>query len=519
MERAAIELAERRVLIVAPVGKDAMLLTREIERSGVSSLPCASVSSLLESAQDGAAMLLIAEEALPPYFGALSEWLGSQPAWSDIPVLLLTGAGAGSPTVVEALRRFGNVSLIERPVRVAALLSTVHSAMRARLRQYQIRAHMQEREAAHRRKDQFLATLAHELRNPLAPIANCVALLRRLPAGTDVTPLCDMLDRQANQLNRLVDDLMDVSRITRGKIALRSERIDLRVVVATAVETVRPQIDAARHVLELDLPPHPLEVEGDDVRLCQVLANLLSNAAKYTDAGGRLRVEAGRENGCVHVAVEDNGIGIAPDALDGVFDLFAQVDAYDVRARGGLGIGLTLARSLVEMHGGSLTACSSGLGEGSRFEVRLPAAPALRPVDEVAAPASAVDLRGRRVLVVDDNRDAADSLAFLLRVRGASLEVAYDGLSGLDAARAFAPDVAILDLGMPGMSGYELARHLRDEGPRPRLLIALSGWGAQQDRLESTAAGFHEHLLKPVDVEELAMRVAACEPAPAPARG
>jgi signal transduction histidine kinase/ActR/RegA family two-component response regulator len=503
MERMPTEPKEHRVLVVAPIGKDAELLVREIERSGVRCEISGSIDEMLEEAGRGAAAWIIAEESLPPSFGALADWLGAQPPWSDIPILLLTGTGAGSPTVIEALRLLGNVSLIERPVRVAALLSAVHSAVRARLRQYQTRRHLQDREQANRRKDQFLATLAHELRNPLAPISSCVTLLRRQSTGADLAPICDVLERQSNQLIRLVDDLMDVSRITRGKIALRLQRVDVGEIVGTAIEMVRSQVEAARHRLEVRMGTERLVVEADNVRLCQVLANLLSNACKYTDDGGRIVIEAGRIGDEARIVVKDNGIGIAPDALDGVFELFAQVDAYDVRARGGLGIGLTLARSLVEMHAGSLTARSEGLGRGSSFEVRLPLALPERAVAGAHDQSVPDDLGGRRILVVDDNRDAADSLALLLADLGAQLKVAYDGAGALELAREFRPEVGILDLGMPGMSGYDLARLLRDDGLRPRLLIALSGWGQPHDRDASVAAGFDHHLMKPVDLGEL----------------
>ena len=386
-------------------------------------------------------------------------------------------------------------------MRIAALVSAVRSALRARGRQYQARAHLEEREEADERKNQFLATLAHELRNPLAPIRNAIGLLRRTGSSGTAAPAYEIIDRQVNQMVRLIDDLMDVSRITRGKIELRRATVDLADVIVAAVETSRPLIDAAKHELTVSLPAEEVLLDADAMRLAQVFANLLNNAAKYTDPGGRISIAAKRDEDDALVTVSDTGVGMPAESLSRVFEMFAQADSRDRRARTGLGIGLSLARSLVEMHGGSLTAASEGKGKGSSFVVRLP----LDRSGSVRARSSAAvapRIRERqRILVVDDNRDAADTLGGLLQVIGADVRVAYDGAAALEAIGAFRPSVVMLDLGMPGMDGYEVARRIRAQpGSGDTTLIALTGWGQASDRQRTQQAGFHHHLVKPVDI-------------------
>ena len=498
------ERLERRLLVLAPVGKDATLVESMLRKEAVACIACPNIECLASELERGAAAVLVAEEALPRD-ARLAELIRQQPPWSDLPVLVLTRPGADSPVVARALRTLGNVTLLERPVRVTALASAVHSALRARERQYQTRAHLQEREEADRRKDEFLATLAHELRNPLAPIRNSVSLLRLSGATEPARQVWEMMDRQVDHMVRLVDDLMEVSRITRGKIELRRSVLDVADVIAAAVETSRPLIEAAHHQLNIALPPERLYVEADSVRLAQVFSNLLNNAVRYTDPGGRIGIAAQRDDGNAVVTVSDTGIGIAPEALPQVFDMFVQGHARHSRAQSGLGIGLTLVRSLVEMHGGSVRARSAGPGRGSEFVVRLPLA---RP-DAPRVQAGAHDLPRRipgvpRVMVVDDNRDAADSLAAVLKMLGAEVRVSHDGQSALEALDLFRPAAVFLDLGMPGMDGYQTARQMRArEDMRDAKIIALTGWGQQSDRRQTEAAGFNQHLVKPADVATL----------------
>ena len=360
---------------------------------------------------------------------------------------------------------------------------------------------------ADRRKDEFLATLAHELRNPLAPIRNSLQILKmpRVDSAT-VQKVRDMMERQVHHLVRLVDDLLDVSRVMRGKIELRKERVELASVVARAVETAQALIGVQGHQLNISLPPESLLVDADPVRLAQVIGNLLTNSAKYTEANGHIWLSGRRERGDVVLRVRDDGIGIAPDMLPHVFELFMQVDHASTKAQGGLGIGLTLVKNLVELHGGTVKAHSAGLGKGCEFVVRLPLL--VQEGQEPSEKESGEQWQdnttplGHRLLVVDDNHDAAISLSVLLRLQGHEVRVAHDGPSALEIATTFRPDIIFLDIGMPGMDGYQVARRLRQQpGLEKVVLAALTGWGQQEDRRRSAEAGFDHHLVKPPEPE------------------
>ena len=354
---------------------------------------------------------------------------------------------------------------------------------------------------ADRRKDEFLAMLAHELRNPLAPIANAAALLQLHADDRElIQRVGEVIQRQSRHMARMVDDLLDVARITRGEIKLKREAASLASIVAAAVETCRPAIDVRHHDLTIALPSEPVVLVADADRLVQVLSNLLANAAKYTEPEGRIWLTAERQDQTVVIAVRDTGAGIAPEMLPHIFDLFARGDHSLARSPGGLGIGLTLVRRIVQMHGGSVRVSSPGPGLGSEFEVRLPALP-LPSTKTTCAKDSPGSLNsGRRILVVDDNVDTAESLALFMRVLGHDAQVAYDGRSALETARAFQPEVALLDIGLPGMSGYELAPRLRNQPDlKDVLLIAITGYGSEEDRRRSRQAGFDHHLVKPVD--------------------
>jgi PAS domain S-box-containing protein len=374
-----------------------------------------------------------------------------------------------------------------------------------------IRAHAAQLQEADRRKDEFLATLAHELRNPLAPVRNSLQILRLTDGASDLARNArDTIDRQLHHLVQLVDDLLDVSRITRGKLELRPARVSIAEIVQAALETSGPLVGSFAHRLHVELPPEPIWLDADPVRLAQVVANLVNNAAKYTDRGGDIWVTAEAANGEAILRVRDSGVGIPAEMLERVFDLFAQVERTPDRRHGGLGIGLMLVKRLVELHGGTVTVASEGLGRGSEFVVRLPAAPAPNPATNdhgERRPSPTAPLAtslARRILVVDDNRDAADSLARLLAIHGHDITVAYDGPAAIEKADKTQPDVAILDLGLPQMSGHEVGQTLR---ARPWganiLLIALTGWGQEADKRRTREIGFDYHFVKPVDMQVL----------------
>jgi PAS domain S-box-containing protein len=375
----------------------------------------------------------------------------------------------------------------------------------------QIREAEQALKDADRRKDEFLAMLAHELRNPLAPIHNAVQLMRRFTSvDPEVKRMREVIERQTELLIRLVDDLLDVSRITQGRISLRKEPVDLSAIVSRAVETSRPLIDARKHQLTITLPPDPVQVEGDLIRLSQVFSNLLNNAAKYTENGGDIRLTAEAVGNEIIVRVKDNGMGIAIEDLRQVFGLFAQVDRSLDRTQGGLGIGLTVVHSLVEMHGGRVEAFSEGTGKGSEFVIHLPMI--TKPAtDEKVTLKKIVKETSQmqpasyyRVLVVDDNADSAEGMAILLQFAGHQVQMAFDGLSALGVARSFLPQVVLLDIGLPKLNGYEVANQLRKEPEFEKaVLIAVTGYGQAEDRQLSKVAGFDHHLTKPVDYELL----------------
>jgi signal transduction histidine kinase/CheY-like chemotaxis protein len=362
-------------------------------------------------------------------------------------------------------------------------------------------------EEADRRKDHFLATLAHELRNPLAPIRNALHFMQlRGSRDPDMQNARDMIDRQVRQMVRLVDDLMEVSRITLGQIQLQSEPVSLAIIITNAVEVSHPLIDSARHRLLVELPDETLYVEGDSTRLSQVLQNLLNNAAKYTPPGGQISLRAERDGEFAVIRVRDTGIGIPPAMLDRVFEMFTQVDRSSALAQGGLGIGLALAQQLTQMHGGRIEVTSAGEGRGSEFSVRLPLCPS--PESSALEPdraGSAYHPERRRVLLADDNVDGAESLRLNLEIQGHEVRVAFDGAAALDLADDFRPEIMVLDLGMPKLDGLEVCRRVRArEWGDEVTIIALTGWGQEQDRRRTLEAGFDHHLVKPVEPQALA---------------
>ncbi len=358
---------------------------------------------------------------------------------------------------------------------------------------------------ANRRKTEFLAMLSHELRNPLAPMVNALHLIRQEPSDNPVLQRARvMLERQVRHLTRLIDDLLDVTRITQGKIDLRLEHLEVSVILHRAVETVMPLIEERRHGLSVRLPDHPIWLSGDPVRLEQVVTNLLSNAARYTDPGGRIWVTAAQRQGRAIVRVRDSGIGIPPEAQSRIFELFSQVGPPGHRGQGGLGVGLTLVRRLVQMHGGDVSVVSAGTGRGSEFVVELPTIEAPAIAGQTSPEHQEAPERVFRVLIVDDNIDMADSLDMLLKLRGYDTRTAHEAEGALATVREFTPHVVLLDLGLPGASGLEVAARIRAGGALPQpVLVAMTGYGQEEDRRRTHDAGFDHHLVKPISPEAL----------------
>ena len=505
--------SDKRVLVIAPTTKDFDLLKAIFDRQSIMSTSCDTLTkACLEIDSAGAGALIVAEEVLA-HSAVLMSWLKRQPPWSDLPILVLARPGAQSEDVADATQLLGNVTILERPMRVATMVSAVHSALRARDRQYQIREHLAEHARSEakllmndQRKNEFLAILAHELRNPMAPISNALQILN-LSASTDTQTavIGQMLSRQVDSMKRLVDDLLEVSRVTRGELELRLERTELSAVITTAIEASQPLIAASRHRLEVSLPTQPIYLQADVVRLAQIISNLLNNSAKYTPAGGRITLSVDVRESEVAIIITDNGVGIIPELQPDIFEMFMQIDRSRNRAQGGLGIGLTLVKRLVEMHRGSVSVFSEGLNRGSEFTVRLPTAHAVAPKAANAPNASAApNLSKLNLLIADDNQDAADTLGLLLQHFGASVEVTYSGAAALGALKPEQTHAAILDIGMYDLDGLEVARRIRKQELGANiLLIALTGWGQQQDKLDTKDAGFDYHLTKPVDIDEL----------------
>jgi signal transduction histidine kinase/ActR/RegA family two-component response regulator len=478
---------------------------------------CRDANELREQLLLGTGVVLLGEELLKVdgVHASLAEALGVQGTWSDLPILILTGRGADSLAVGDAVAMLGNVTLLERPLRVSALLSALRTSLRARARQYEIRDHLDALERARdaeaqavRRKDEFLAMLAHELRNPLAPIRNALHVLSMDDSNAQRRQvLRDTMSRQVDHMVRLMDDLMEASRVSRGRIELRRRAIDLRQAIRSALELSAPLIEAGCYRLRVDLPESPLTVDADPVRLTQIFGNLLNNAAKYGRPGGRIWVRAFADGDSAMVEVEDDGIGIDAGVLPHVFELFTQGARGRHRVQDGLGIGLALVKHLVEMHEGGVEVHSDGADRGTRVVVRLPCVDAVSDAPdthELLPLRRALGLGAMRVLVVDDNEDGARTLALLLELLGMDFRIACDGTRALALAADFEPHICLLDIGLPDMDGYELARRLHaDPRHADAVLIAITGWAGAQDQQQARAAGFADHFRKPADITRL----------------
>jgi signal transduction histidine kinase/CheY-like chemotaxis protein len=511
---------EQRILILAPYGRDARVIEHVLAAAGLDCLTSSNAESFVKALEEGAALAMVAEEALDAIaLGALAGWLESQPVWSDFPFVVLTSKTriASPPAWTRIVDTLGNVVLVERPVSTETLISTARSALRARRRQYQARGILADRaevaehlRLADRRKDEFLAMLAHELRNPLAPIRNAAETIR-LHQHTDskLRWAGDLIERQSRHLGGLLEDLLDVSRITSGKVTLKRSVVDVADLVRRAIDVAQGALRVRRHGIDVDLPDRPVFVDGDPNRLAQIFGNILDNAIKYTPTGGAIQVACKIDDGTAVISVTDNGVGMVSDDLPLIFDLFSQSDRALDRAQGGLGIGLSVVKTLVTMHGGTISAQSDGLDCGSTFTVSLPVTEAPVPVADTPMVPTAVT-GSIDVLVVDDNLDSAESVAMLLEMQGHRVFTAFDGPTALALCKAHRPKVVLLDIGLPGMDGYEVARRLRQiPGMAAATLIAITGYGQPEDKTRSIDAGFDHHLVKPVEPDALMMLVQA----------
>ncbi len=505
---------EERVIICVESTRDAGRIEEVVSNLGAQGFSCADYSELCDQIERGVAVIILSE--LPTISDSASRLfaiLQAQPPWSTIPTIVVPDDSTSTDALADELLL--SVTTLERPVHMQTLSTVIRIALQARRNQYMVRDLLRERgdlvtQLRHEAdmKNEFLATLAHELRNPLAPIRTGLQILRRTPTGEPVTRTLDMMERQVSHLVRLIDDLLDVSRITRGKLELRKQRVPLSLLLSNAVESSRPLVDAGHHTLTISEPDELITLNVDPTRIAQVISNILNNAAKYTPNGGTIALTARRRDDKVQIEVKDNGIGLSKEMLSKVFDMFSQVDPSMTRSQGGLGIGLTLARRLTELHNGTVEATSSGPGTGSIFTITLPCNDHAHTPSQDPTNSTHVDppVHGtsHRVLVVDDQLDIAQSLKDLLSLLGQETHIASNGPEAIQAAKDFKPELVFLDIGLPGMTGYEVARNVRalETSPKPRL-IAVTGWGDAHHISLAKEAGFDQHLTKPVDPLEI----------------
>jgi signal transduction histidine kinase len=499
-------------LLVDDLEENLLSLSALLRRDGLVLLKARSGDEALELLLLHDVALALVDVQMPGLNGfELAELMRGNERTRRVPIIFVTAGSADSQ------RRFrgyeaGAVDFIQKPIEPDILRSKAEVFFDLYRQRQQIarqrdalKANAEALQTADRRKDEFLATLGHELRNPLAPLRHGLDILRQRPDSAGDADILAMMDRQMDHLVRLIDDLLDVSRVSQGKIELRKERIQVAETIRLALELSRPLIDAAGQTFTLDIPTTPIWLDADLTRVSQVIGNLLNNAAKYTAEGGRITLSVREDAGNAVITVSDNGIGIPKEMLSQVFELFAQVDHHLDRARGGLGIGLALVRQLVTMHGGEIAAESAGLGQGATFTVRLPLSAVAPPVPAAEPAGAPTDTAPRlKVLVVDDNPDIAQMLGWMLEEIGHDYLLQHDGQSALQAAQAFSPDIILLDIGLQGMDGYAVCRAFRRE-PQFKLIpiIAHSGWGQGHDKALATQAGFDHYLVKPVALRVL----------------
>jgi signal transduction histidine kinase/CheY-like chemotaxis protein len=494
-----------RVLILAPRGRDAPIAARVLLQSGIESCVCTDVRELCREIDAGAGVALVTTEALP--LAAVKEIvyaLAKQPSWSELPVLVFAAPGLdGAVPTLGPIEARAHITLLDRPVRVKSLISAIRSALLARRRQYQLRNLMTELEERIHERDKFLAILGHELRNPLAAILLASQTVDAADARLDGEHAA-LIERQSRHLTRLVDDLLDLSRVTAGKIVLQRQTVDLDRVVDQAIASLHNISKSQGVALRFMPATRPVLVNGDPVRLEQIVVNLLTNAVKYTLAGGRADIFIEEIGGEARLRVVDTGVGIDASRISSIFGLFMQAENAIGRARGGMGIGLALVRSLVELHGGAVTVESAGIGQGSEFTVTLPLSqPDQRPAEAPSAPTETGSQASLSILIVEDNSDVRTLMENKLRKLGHAVDGFRDGEDGAHEIASRLPDLALVDLGLPGIDGYEVANRVRSEVGDRVYLVALSGFGQPEDKRRALEAGFDEHITKPADVKAL----------------
>jgi signal transduction histidine kinase len=497
------ETLGRRLLILAPVGRDAELMCTHLRKAAIDCETFKDMAAIRAAMREGAGALLFTEEALANEgLTVLAAALDEQPAWSQIPVIILSAVLASESKLrsMHGLERRTNVTLIDRPVRIQSLVSAARAALSARQRQYDARDLLLEVEDRVHERDRFLAILGHELRNPLGAILLASQM-------TDEDGKLDgehakLIERQSRHLTRIVNDLLDLSRVMSGKIVIKPQILDLRSVARQSLETIEASAQVHGVSIELKLPNEPVPVDVDPVRADQIVTNVLTNAIKYTPEGGHVVLTLECEDDRARIRVKDDGVGIAPDRIGTIFELFAQAENAIGRSQGGMGIGLALVRNLVELHGGSVTASSDGIGKGTEFVIELPCATD-RPVDAPAPPPDPAALRPRKIVIVEDNVDVRDLLRLKLRRLGHTVEAVGDGVAGIAAIVEGHPHMALIDIGLPRLDGYQVASEVRTKLGRDVVLIAVSGFGQPEDKRKALEAGFDDHITKPADVQDI----------------
>jgi signal transduction histidine kinase/ActR/RegA family two-component response regulator len=542
----APDTLESRVIVLPSTRADGLAMAKVFGANGILFTVCANMAELCSAQRAGAGLLIVCEEAVLADGPELLRSVAEQPVWSDLPILVLSSSGRERAALTELLQRLGNVSVVERPIRTSTLLSLVRSGLRARARQHQVREYLaqqrrnqeivhrsaeseraarEEAERASRTKDEFLATLSHELRTPLNAVLGWAHLLRNSPGlSHDAMNGLTVIERNARAQAQIIEDLLDMSSIISGKVRLDMRRLDLAAVINATVETIRPSAQAKGIALEMTLDPLAGPATGDPNRLQQVCWNLLANAVKFTPAGGRIKVALARVDSHLQIEVGDDGEGIDPAFLPHVFDRFRQADPSSTRRHGGLGLGLSICKQLIELHGGSIAAKSAGKGLGSTFRVMLPVTATFEDAHEpqvsrehtaratdLPALENALnrDLSGIKVLVVDDEADAGSLIQRLLQDCSATVTTASSAVEAIKMLMHEAPDVLISDIGMPAEDGYGLIRRVRALSERHATIpaIALTAYARMEDRAKAMQAGFQTHLSKPVDPGELVAMV------------